>query len=63
MLSEDWNKKQNMVKLLNSGMHTEKANLNRSINLMMSKQHLKSKIRKHGRLLDEEVDKVQKQQI
>jgi|TARA_B110000285_G_C15106681_1_gene608436 hypothetical protein len=63
MLSEDWNKKKNMVKLLNSGMYTEKDNLNRSINLMMSKQHLKSKILKHGRMLDEEVDKVQKQQI
>jgi serine/threonine protein phosphatase PrpC len=44
-------------------MYTEKDNLNRSINLMMSKQHLKSKILKHGRMLDEEVDKVQKQQI
>lgn len=63
MLSEDWNKKKNMTKLLNSGMYTEKDNLNRSINLMMSKQHLKSKILKHGRMLDEEVDKVQKQQI
>jgi len=63
MLSEDWNEKKNMVKLLNSGMYTEKDNLNRSINLMMSKQHLKSKILKHGRMLDEEVDKVQKQQI
>ena len=63
MLSEDWSEKKNMVKLLNSGMYTEKQNLNRSINLMMSKQNLKSKILKHGRMLDEEIDKVQKQQI